>query len=179
MTNKSPAERAFQLAKDIRILMGELIEELDELATDESIPQSQRHLIMKQVTSFYSDRNSAIDKYAKDYLEESVEPVCRLSIPGVSLGDGELYVSGMVYDYKPVHKVEILNKDDDAAWTALVIALAKAGYACAIQKRLTASYFVGEKGEAALAAAQGLLACTTDGNWSITKPKELKTSRQR
>lgn len=175
MTKIKSAENAFAIAKDIRILMGELLEAVEELSNDESISSQQRHLTLKQVIDFYSDRDAELSKVASTFLEEKVEKDAVVKVPGFHLGDrDELYVSGMVYNYKPTHKIEILNKDDDDAWGTLIVALVKAGYAKAIQKRLTVSHFVGPNGEAALMAAAGLINCSTEGSWSITKPKPTK-----
>lgn len=162
---------AFTTAKQIRILLGELQEQLEELGKDESITTQQRHLAIRQICDVASERNGAIEGYAKAYLENNVEKCAKMDVPGVCFGNGEPYVAGMVYAVKPAHKIEILNKDDDAAWAALLTALVKAGYAKAIQKRLTVSYFVGAQGEKALEAAAGMLACSTEEVWSITKPK--------
>lgn len=171
MTKSTAATEAFALAKEIRILMGELLEKLNEVGKDDSLSTQQRHLVMKQVCDYASDRNSVVEGYAKNYLDNNVEKVANLRVEGVDLGDE--YVAGMVYNYKPTHKVEILN-GDDASWGQLIVALVNAGYASAIQKRLTPSHFVGERGEAALHAAAGMIACSTDGSWSITKPKPTK-----
>lgn len=171
------AENAFRLAKEIRCLMGELLEELNALGKVESIPTQQRHLIMKQVCSYFSDRNQIVEDYAKNFLDNNVEPAAKMKVPGLTLGEeGEsLCVAGLEYNYAPTHKVEILNKDDNNAWTKLVIALANAGYAHVIQKRLTASHFL--KDEKLLEVCMGLVGTSTEGSWSITKPREPKTLR--
>lgn len=174
------AERALSRAKEIRALMGDMLEDLKELRKDESVPAPQRHLIMKQVCSYFSDRNSEITKLADQFLEEEVEIQTYDKIPGITLEaeDGSsMYVAGMVYGVKPSHKVEIVNKEDDAAWNALVMALAKAGMAKVIQKRLTASFFLGAEGHKLLEICAGLVNCTTEETWSITKPKEPKDLR--
>ena len=173
------AERAFARAKEIRALMGEMLEDLEELSKDESVPAPQRHLILKQVCDYFSDRNKEIEDLAKNFLDEKVKIAAYDKVQGLTLGEGHdvLCISGMVYGVKPSHKIEILNKDDGKAWNALVLALAKAGRADVIQKRLTVSHFVGPKGKELLAICAGLIECSTEESWSITKPKEPKTLR--
>lgn len=164
---------AFATAKEINLLLGELHSQLEELAEDTTISTQQRHLVMKQICDLASSRNSVVEGYAKTYLEERVEKCSRMDVPGMSMGEGEAYVAGMVYSVKPTHRVEILNRDDES-WGALLVALVNAGYAASIQKRLTVSHFVGKDGEKALEAAAGMLACYSEETWSITKPKPKK-----
>jgi hypothetical protein len=168
------AAKAFATAKEIRILLGELIEQLNELGADESLTTQQRHMTIRQICDYTAERNGVIENYAKNYLDTHVEKCSKMEVPGVSLGDGVHYVAGMVYAYRPVHKVEILNKDD-RSWEQLLTALIQAGGAAAIQKRLTPSYFVGVGGERLLEAVGGMIGCSTDGQWSITKPKPQKS----
>lgn len=162
------ARDAFDTAKQIELLYTELLEQLSELGADEELSTQQRHLAIKQICDVASSNNGIIEGYAKDYLETKVERCSKMNVEGIDLGGR--YVAGMVYSVRPNHKIEILNKDDES-WGKLIKALVDAGYAKAIQKRLTASHFVGAAGEKALAAAAGLVECSTEESWSITKPK--------
>lgn len=171
------AEEAFRIVKEIDALYVDLLTELEKLGKEESITTRARHLAIKQICDYNNEYRKQVEKYADEFLEEKVEKIAKERVHGFTLGEGSnetLCVAGMEYSYKPVHKVEILNKDD-ASWNTLLKLLVEAGFGHAVQKRLTAKVFL--ENEKAMEAAQGLLAYSTDGNWSITKPKEPKDLR--
>ena len=171
------AEEAFQIVKEIDALYIDLLAALEKLGKDESISTRARHLCIKQICGYNDEYRKRVEAYADDYLENKVEKVAKERVPGFTLGESErdaLCVAGMEYNYRPVHKVEILNKDD-RSWNQLLKLLVDAGFGHAVQKRLNVKVFL--ENEEAMKAAQGLLGFSTDGAWSITKPKEPKTLR--
>lgn len=169
------AHELFTAAKQIRALMADMLTALDTLAKDESITTQQRHLIMKQVCNHFSTENSAIEKYAAEYLEDHVESCRTTSVQGITLVDMDnngidtLHIAGMVYDHKPTKKVDILNKDK-SSWGELMKLLVDNNMADAVQQRLTPSKFEGVD----LSKFNGLLNIKTDYSWSITKPTATK-----
>lgn len=167
------AHEAFTAARQIQALMVDMMTAMDALGKDESMPTQQRHLILKQVCNMFSSEYSTIENYAKDYLDTQVTPCPKTAVEGFTLRDEEtndtLCVAGMMYESKPVKKVDILNKDRQS-WGDLLVLLAKNNMADAVQQRLTVSKFEGVD----LQLFGGMLNIETTSQWSITKPPATK-----
>lgn len=164
-------KEAFAAASMIRAMMEELIEDLDQIAKDESISTQARHLCIQQICSLWGAPAAELDKYADAFLEENVEHCRNLIVEGFDFDGG--YVAGKIYDYAPRPKVELLNKDD-RTWGRLVTLLAQNGYGKVVQKRLTASYFVGRDKDKLLELCQGMVNVAEVSSWSIRKPTVKK-----
>lgn len=167
------AHEAFSAARQIRALMADMITSLTELGNDESMSTQQRHLILKQVCNMFSSEYKEIEEFAKEYLDNRVEPCKLTAVPGFMLCDEDthdtLCVAGMMYESKPTKKVEILNKDTHS-WGELMKLLVDNNMADAVQQRLTVSKFDGVD----LNKFNGLLNISNGAQWSITKPTAAK-----
>ena len=167
------AHEAFTAAKQIQALMVDLMTSLEALGNDTSMPTQQRHLIIKQVCCMFSAEYGVIEGYAKEYLDNNVEPCKLKAVEGFLLRDEEsndtLFVAGMMYESKPTKKIEILNKDTNS-WGQLMKLLVDNNLADAVQQRLTVSKFDGVD----LSKFGGMLNIKDDSQWSITKPKAPK-----
>lgn len=167
------AHEAFTAAKQIRALLVDMTAALDVLGKDESMPSQQRHLVMKQVCALFSTEYKVVEEYAKDFLDDKVEPCDLTAVDGFTLRDEEsndtLYVAGMMYESRQTKKVEIMNKDP-ISWGQLLKLLADNNMADAVQQRLTVSKFDGVD----LNKFHGLLNISNGSQWSITKPAQAK-----
>lgn len=167
------AHEAFTAARQIQALMVDMMTALEALGNDTSMPTQQRHLIIKQVCCLFSTEYNVIEGYAKEYLENNVEPCKLKAVEGFTLRDEEtndtLCVAGMMYESRPTKKVEIMNKDTNS-WGQLMKMLVDNNLADAVQQRLTVSKFEGVD----LSKFGGMLNISSGAQWSITKPAAPK-----